>query len=321
MISIIIPVYKSEQYLTRCVNSIISQTYSDYEAILIDDGSPDKCPTMCDDFCSGNSHIRVLHQTNSGVSAARNAGLKAAQGEFICFLDSDDWIEPDFLSKLYDSMVQTGSDIIAADYTSCSDTQIKDSHASVAPQTVYGQENIRELYFSDDYNIHFSVWGKLFKKELLQDKQFPSISYGEDTVFMLQVLTDAESITYLDYQGYNYYINPGSLSQNRFHSERLLKEMHADELMADRLVFDYAAKVSLSGRKKAATWYTKGILTLVMTEAVLLPNKDFKKYRKTRKAHIRSFLRENSSERIYRLALRLYLVFPSLFKVFTKILV
>lgn len=99
-ISIIVPVYKVEQYLERCVKSLINQTYKNIEIILVDDGSPDQCPKMCDDYASEDSRIKVIHKKNGGLSDARNAGLDAATGEFIAFVDSDDWVEIDFIETL-----------------------------------------------------------------------------------------------------------------------------------------------------------------------------------------------------------------------------
>ena len=111
LISVIVPIYNVEPYLDRCVKSIVDQTYDHLEIILVDDGSPDNCPVLCDTWAERDRRIKVIHKTNGGLSDARNAGLAAASGGLICFIDSDDWIEPEFLSALYYAMEQTGAEI------------------------------------------------------------------------------------------------------------------------------------------------------------------------------------------------------------------
>ena len=115
-ISIIVPVYKVEQYLYRCLDSIVAQTFTDWECLLIDDGSPDDSGAICDEYAEKDSRFRVIHQKNSGVSAARNAGLAVARGEWIGFVDSDDWIEPDFCKTLLVAIEQTGKDCATCGY-------------------------------------------------------------------------------------------------------------------------------------------------------------------------------------------------------------
>ena len=115
-VSIIIPVYNVEKYLNRCIKSILKQTFRDFELILVDDGSPDKCPQLCDDWCKKDKRIWVIHKENGGQSSARNVGLEAARGEYIGFVDSDDWIEKDMLQLLYDSILKCRADISMCDY-------------------------------------------------------------------------------------------------------------------------------------------------------------------------------------------------------------
>ena len=111
LISVIIPVYKVEDYLTACVESVLAQTYQTFEIILVDDGSPDNCPQMCDEFAARDSRIRVIHKPNGGLSSARNAGIDGAKGEYLAFLDSDDLWTPLFLERLYRAIGETGADL------------------------------------------------------------------------------------------------------------------------------------------------------------------------------------------------------------------
>ena len=113
-ISIIVPVYQVEKYLNECIDSILAQTFTDFELILVDDGSPDNCPALCDAAAKKDSRVRVIHKQNGGVSTARNAGLDAAQGNWIAFVDSDDTATPEYLEKMHKAALETG-----ADFTSC----------------------------------------------------------------------------------------------------------------------------------------------------------------------------------------------------------
>ncbi len=111
MVSVIVPIYKVEAYLDKCIESILGQTYRDLEIILVDDGSPDRCPAICDAWAEKDSRIKVIHKSNGGLSDARNAGLAAATGELVSFIDSDDWVAPEFIQTLYDAMIRTGAEI------------------------------------------------------------------------------------------------------------------------------------------------------------------------------------------------------------------
>ena len=115
MISVIVPVYKTEEYLERCVNSILNQTYKDIELIIVDDGSPDKCPAICDTFAQMDERVKVIHKVNGGVSTARNAGLEIATGDYIAFVDSDDYIELDMYEKMISKAVEYDCDVVMCD--------------------------------------------------------------------------------------------------------------------------------------------------------------------------------------------------------------
>ncbi|MBQ4243839.1 MAG: glycosyltransferase, partial [Clostridia bacterium] len=116
LISVIVPVYKTEKYLDRCVNSIVNQTYKNLEIILVDDGSPDRCPELCDRWAEKDNRIKVIHQENGGMSAARNAGLRIAKGDYIGFVDSDDWIDNDMYEYLYILLINNQADYSTINY-------------------------------------------------------------------------------------------------------------------------------------------------------------------------------------------------------------
>ena len=124
-ISVIIPVYKVEQFLGDCIKSILSQTFSNYEIILVDDGSPDNSGKLCDEFAAGDSRIKVVHKENGGVSSARNKGIEIAEGEWICFVDSDDWVEPDYLEVMFKTAIENNADVSVCGFVGGKKTALK----------------------------------------------------------------------------------------------------------------------------------------------------------------------------------------------------
>ena len=196
-ITIIVPVYKVEQYLRRCLDSIVAQTFTDWECILIDDGSPDNCGTICDEYAAKDSRFRVIHQKNAGVSAARNAGLDVARGEWITFIDSDDWIEVDYLGEMY-KPVEKSENI---DLVLC---KVRDTANSK------DLLNDREyIYYNGKYGICFrSCWGKLFRHSVIKKNaiNFPlDISLAEDTVFSFSFLVHSMQYIFVKKYMYHYY--------------------------------------------------------------------------------------------------------------------
>jgi glycosyltransferase involved in cell wall biosynthesis len=181
-ISIIVPVYKVEKYLPRCLESILAQTFADFECILVDDGSPDNSPAICDDYANRDSRIVVMHQGNKGVAVARDAGLKKAQGEFIHFVDSDDWIESKALELLYKKQQETDADIVLGNMKNIflwkADTHINPEIPSdMLPIAYFLLHSIKGLV------------AKLFKKSLFQNYIVPNMHIGEDLIVNAQIFS------------------------------------------------------------------------------------------------------------------------------------
>ncbi|MBQ3431222.1 MAG: glycosyltransferase [Clostridia bacterium] len=235
LVSIIVPVYKVENYLDRCVASIIAQTLKDIEIILVDDGSPDNCPAMCDAWAKKDSRIQVIHKQNGGLSDARNAGLNICTGDYIGFTDSDDYIEPTMFEKLYNSAENHGSDIaVCAHYTANEDS--KQEHLLPFSKTVYENEEIVRNFilpligYKEQAEIPVFegfVWRQLFKKELLQGIRFQSEKryFAEDVVFDFDVYPLSKTISVVNEPLYHYYFNEQSLS-NRYR-ENLWEKLSA----------------------------------------------------------------------------------------------
>ena len=156
-VSVIIPVYKVEEYLPACLDSVVKQSFQDWEAICVNDGSPDKCGEILAEYAKKDKRIKVTTQKNQGVSAARNRALAAARGEYVCFLDSDDELHPDFLEKMYRAMTETRSDIVSCDFTKTSFDLSRKNH--YATPKIYAP--VFDCFLRGSPKIVSSVWGKL----------------------------------------------------------------------------------------------------------------------------------------------------------------
>ena len=209
MVSIVLPVYKVEAYLDRCLRSVVEQTYSDFEAILVDDGSPDHCPEMCDEWAKKDERIRVVHKPNGGVSSARNAGIEAARGQYLCFVDSDDTVEPDYLSVLLNTL--GAADVVAAN------TKLCGSQSAAQPEYhagVYTLEAFRsDLRNVTNYLLTNSIGNKLFKAQIIRENGLrfdTKLKMGEDMDFILRYFLACRTIAVTDRMVYNYMDNLGS---------------------------------------------------------------------------------------------------------------
>ena len=210
LISIIIPIYKVEDYLEFCLESIVMQTYKNVEIILIDDGSPDKCPEICDEFAKKDHRVIVRHKANGGVSDARNVGLENAHGEYIAFIDPDDFVKEDYIERLYKQALVDNADIVACDYIRVFQSQFKNVENNV--------ENINDIIYMDKYTalknaykntlhgFEFVLWGKLFRKSLFikNGVKFPVGRVHEDIFTIYKLFYHARGITYISQKLYFY---------------------------------------------------------------------------------------------------------------------
>lgn len=197
IISIIVPVYKVEPYLRQCVDSILNQTYRNLEVILIDDGSPDKCGEICDEYAREDDRVVVIHKENGGQGSARNAGLQAAKGQYIGFVDSDDWIISDMYQTLYDMCRNTGSDI-AQISIGVSKEHKSDSSTENRVLTVEGKDILRKFLYDGLYSRleAYSICSKLYKTDLFKEVSFPQINHSEDYAVNSRLLQKCERFAF-----------------------------------------------------------------------------------------------------------------------------
>lgn len=218
LISVIIPVYKVEKYLCRCVDSVLEQTYTNIEIILVDDGSPDNCPVMCDEYARQDSRVKVIHQENAGLSGARNAGIDMAQGQWLAFVDSDDYLAADFLERLYQTCVDTGSSLSVCRWEYVRGETIPE-HGTGETRVYTGREMLANLYVPD--GAYFVVaWNKLYRKELFEDIRYPLGRIHEDEATTYRIYDKVKKAAYVDRSLYGYFVTPVSITRG-FNPKRM----------------------------------------------------------------------------------------------------
>ncbi len=270
-ISIIVPVYKVEEYLSRCVDSILAQTYDNLEIILVDDGSPDYCGSICDTYATMDTRIKVIHKENGGLSSARNAGIEIAKGEYLGFVDSDDWIEPHMYETLltlaqkhdvklvcggrYDFSSRTGRKTIGL----CPERE----------EVITGMELLGRTFLWD--NCDSAAWDKLYHRSLFEKIRYPLGQISEDVAIFYKLAELVEKVAMCPKPLYNYYHRPGSITTAAL-SE---KTFHFPKHTA--VVYDYIQKNHPELETQARYLRVRGLVT-AMQAIDLGSSKDQKAY-------------------------------------------
>ena len=211
LISIIVPVYNVEKYLNRCVDSILAQTYDNLEIILVDDGSLDESPSICDQYEKLDKRIKVIHKENGGLSSARNAGLDIATGRYIGFVDSDDYISPTIYETLYNRIMGENTAIANCMYVRAFDSG--EMQPSRVPHSK--DECITSISYLEELLLHLgdvSVCTKLFPNDVIGDNRFPIGKCNEDLIFMVQLLDRFQQIKFVGQIGYYYFVREKSIT-------------------------------------------------------------------------------------------------------------
>lgn len=219
LISVIVPVYNVEAYLDRCVSSIVNQSHKNLEIILVDDGSPDGCPALCDEWAARDERIHVLHKENGGLSDARNAGMGAAHGELISFIDGDDWIEPRFFEILQHELEAQNADVAAVQYRLCWEGDARERQNAYEHVTVYDRQTAMRLLIQNQ--IKQVVWNKLYRSAQIRDIPFEKGKVHEDEFWTYQVIGRIERFAAIDYIGYDYFQRAGSIMGAAYSPKRL----------------------------------------------------------------------------------------------------
>lgn len=238
LISVVVPIYGIERYVGLCIESLIRQTYQNLELILVDDGSPDKCPEICDLYAAKDARIKVIHKENGGLVSARKAGLTLSSGEYVGYVDGDDWVEPGFYEALYTEMRVCGADMVTAGFRRELFDQSVNFHDSL-PMGVYEGERLQWLWenmlsYGEFYRpgITTYVWNKLFKREILMECQMyvdERISIGEDAAVTYPALLKCKKVSVTDNMAYHY----------RQREDSMLKKTASFEAEAEKLKYLY----------------------------------------------------------------------------------
>ncbi|MHC1681566.1 MAG: glycosyltransferase family 2 protein [Clostridiaceae bacterium] len=218
-ISIIVPVYKVEAYLHRCINSILSQTLYDFELILVDDGSPDNCGNICDEYALEDNRVKVIHKSNGGLSAARNAGIEVATGDYIGFIDSDDWVEDEMYKNMYEAAIKNEADLVVCNYSRVFKDKVINNYLKLTDENIDISEIGLDEYFYRYFfrYVHgYESWNKLYKREIiisnnLRFEEKKEEIFSEDLLFNLYLLCHVHKISSLQNSFYNYLQREGSL--------------------------------------------------------------------------------------------------------------
>lgn len=230
-LSVIVPVYNVKQYLEKCVTSILEQSFKDFELILVDDGSTDGSGGICDEFLEQDVRIKVIHQKNQGVSVARNVGINISKGEFVAFVDSDDWLDINMLQKLVIVADDEQADIVVCR------GQVVEGDGRISGMIGIDTEKImskldatKEILKDED--VQSFPWGKIYRKELFNGIEYPVGRIFEDTATTYKLFYEANKIVAIPYIGYNYRKTPGSLTNQKRYDVQKFIERELDNALA-----------------------------------------------------------------------------------------
>lgn len=288
-ISIIVPVYKAEKYLVKCIESIMKQTFSDYELLLIDDGSPDSSGEICDEWAVKDNRIRVFHQKNSGVSTTRNMGIDEAYGEYVTFIDPDDYVSPFYLFNLYNQSDKY-IDFIIQGYNICNENGCVNYAINFATVRANSNNEIKKMLCRSDISDIFPVCSKLYKRSFLNDNKIrfkSDICSFEDALFLLNCISMCKNIYIGDKADYYYINHPGTLSKSLMTFEQ---EQQAFQLCYHCIIF-------IAGKYNVTNSDLKSLMSLVRYPFQRALKVDYHKLvpRRIRKKHL-CYISKNTNE-------------------------
>ena len=257
LVSVVVPIFKVQAYLTTCIESIINQSYQHIEVILVDDGSPDACPTICDEYARKDERIRVIHKENGGLVSGRKAGLLASHGDYVSYVDGDDWIESDFVETLVMQAISTDSEVTIAGFSK----DLGDSSSryfNLIPSGYYDRERIEnevlsKLIFCEEYDcpgVFSYVWNKLFRRKDLIPFQMSvpnTVFLGEDAACVYPLIAKANSISVINNCSYHYQQRPDSMLKTKGKEDSNLDRSNTRKVDASALkvLYDYLKKTYL----------------------------------------------------------------------------
>ena len=233
LITVIVPAYKVETYLPICVENIINQTYKNLEIILVDDGSPDRCGAICDEYALKDNRIRVLHKMNGGLSSARNAGMKVMKGKLVTFIDSDDYVSPFYVEHLFNALRIDNADLAVSWFVEVYEGEKIDTNEK---EYLSGYEKLNQkqclqhLLYQD--GIETSAWGKLYKSDLIEDLWYPEGKLYEDIPVTSQYILKSNSVALIRNADYFYLQRKASIQYQSFNTRKMDGIYHLEAMAA-----------------------------------------------------------------------------------------
>lgn len=230
MISVIIPAYNVEDYIKRCLDSVCGQSYRDIEVLVVDDGSADSTPGICDSYADKDDRVRVIHKKNEGVAAARNTALDAAGGDMIAFADADDYYEPDMLKNLYEAMIKYDADMVCCGYRE-EYTDRSYTYGTDLPDAVYDKKQAYGDYFTMGGRMGSGCWNKLIRAGALEGLRYKPYVMGEDVEMLCRTLDRCDKVVCIGYPGYHYIHRTDSATRAEFGPNNVNMIHIADEML------------------------------------------------------------------------------------------
>lgn len=305
LISIIVPVYKVESYINRCVDSILRQTYIKLEIILVDDGSPDRCGEICDKYAEQDNRIKVVHKKNGGLSDARNVGIDISHGDYISFIDSDDWIHDDYIEKLYQLLKKTDADISVCNFMK---TETETFENKITNQKIYEYSNIEAIgQLTDRFYLQMTTsWGKLYKKNLFDDTRFPIGRIHEDEFTTYKTIFKSKKIVLTTAQLYYYWQREDSIMGNSFNLKSRLDVIDAMEERAN-----FLDKIEQTEFRDKTYFKIFNVYTTVEDRIDLFEEIEDKVTFKKNFEEFKAYLRKNNKNILHRIYYEIYNMMPN----------
>jgi len=305
-ISIIVPVYNVELYLRKCINSILNQTIENLEVILVNDGSKDGSGDICDEYKKKDDRVIVIHKENGGLSSARNAGLEIATGELIGFIDSDDWIEPDYYEILYNGITQNNSDISVMHLIKVTKHEKIDFKTTEKEGWVnFTRHNAMERFFADDF-IGYSACNKLYRRKLFEGIRYPEGMLMEDKATTYKLIHKTNLVVVNLSKKYHYYLRNNSIMQSNFNR----KKFDSLEVHMEQIEFVDRNYPEFNGLIRARFAYESFRLLLMMIKSNYSEKSDFDRCLKIIKENISYVMNEKRIGLHHKIYVLLFYCFP-----------
>lgn len=311
LISVIVPIYNMENYLKRCVDTIINQSYSNLEIILVDDGSKDASPKICDEYLKVDNRIKVYHKKNGGLSDAKNFGLKRATGKYVGFVDADDWIDEDMYSNMYSELKATNSNIvICGRYIEYEDGKTEKWYNK--NKLIMNKEQSL-IYLNSFYNFDMASWDKLYEKRIFENIEFPYGKKCEDAYTTYLLFDKADKITYIPKCFYHYFQRKGSISRN--------DKINMDYIYAAEEQMEFLMKKYPHLKPIAETNYVFAVKSIfqVSIERNIKLTKEFNIKKKRMRKYYKSILNNKYISQKKKITYMMFAFFSPIYKFLLKI--